>query len=99
MFSGIKKGPRRALGSASPRIADGLPAHGDAPPKYDNKISHGTFVRSLYFAPNLTLHSFDVKRFPDAGCAKFFAIARTGMDRTTPSSVTPETNLHLHNRK
>jgi hypothetical protein len=65
-FSGIKKGPRRALVTRIALFADGLPVHGDAPPKYDNKIAHGDPARLLCFAPNLTPPRVDVKRFHDA---------------------------------
>src|SRR5271170_2715370 len=37
--SGIKKGPRRPL-FAHRHVRGRLPAPGDAPPKYDNKIAH-----------------------------------------------------------
>jgi hypothetical protein len=39
-LAGIKKGPRRPYDQRIASFADGLPAPGDAPPKYDNKISH-----------------------------------------------------------
>jgi hypothetical protein len=82
--SGIKKGPRRALCSASPRSRTVLPAPGDAHPKYDNKISHGDLVRLLCFVANLTACGADVKLFPVAGRLKFSVT----VDRGPPSDVT-----------
>jgi hypothetical protein len=70
--AGMKKGPR-GPGQRIATFADGLPAPGDAPPKYDhevaygNKISHDVPARTLCCAGNLTLRRMDVKRFPDAG--------------------------------
>jgi hypothetical protein len=83
--AGIKKGPRRPCDQRIASFADGLPAPGDAPPKYDNKISHGGLARLLSFVANLTPSRADVKLFPAAGNFKFFAI----VDRGPASGVTP----------
>jgi hypothetical protein len=64
------KGPAQRIAM----IADGLPAHGDAPPKYDNKISHSDPVRLLCFATNLTLPRVDVKRFHAAVHSSFLRL-------------------------
>jgi hypothetical protein len=87
-FPGIKKGPRRPC-SAHRLIRGRLPAPGDAPPKYDNKISHGDLARLHCFVSNLTFRHVDVKLFPVAGKFKFSSI----VDRGPQSGVTPVIQL------
>jgi hypothetical protein len=66
VFRALKKGPKGPCDQRIALFADGLPAPGDAPPKYDNKISHGGLTRLLCFAGNLTSRRVDVKHFPAA---------------------------------
>jgi hypothetical protein len=86
VFRALKKGLKGPVISAS-LVRGRLPAPGDAPPKYDNKISHGDLARLLSCAENLTSCRVDVKLFPAAGNFKFFAI----VDRAPLSGVTTVT--------